>query len=288
MLNCIRRRFGFFLGLAGLIPVVLLVLYLGAAQPGLANSQARVSGEKAMAVEPLYFTQLLTETTAFTVHLPLVTNRFSIVPCQLSWFDDFSDPTSGWPNGDTVFGSAYYDQGVYRMIANNVGGYKIIAAVSPDWIVPNDAVIKVDAWIESIPPDAPGLSPSVGLVFGVGTVPIYDQLIWKEWYEFRVSLFEQRYEIWKWYLAGSDYDFTVLTSGNSSAILPELNTAHKLEVHRSDNMITLVINGTVLETFTDTTNPYAGDRTVGISAGHFDRAGFDNFEVTSTTCMPGQ
>jgi len=249
----------------------------------MADSQAGVSGEKAMAVEPLYYTPLLTETTAFTVHLPLVMNG-----CRFSYFDDFSDPASGWPTGNTVFGSAYYDQGVYRMIANNVGGYKIIAGVSPDWIVPNDAVIKVDAWIESTPPDAPGLSPSVGLVFGIDTVPIYDQLIWKEWYEFRVFLFEQRYEIWKWYLAGGDYDFTVLTSGSSPKILPELNTAHKLEVHRSDNSITLVINGTVMETFTDTTNPYVGDRIVGISAGHFDRAGFDNFEVTSTICMPGQ
>jgi hypothetical protein len=283
MSNCIRRRFGFVLGLTGLVPVVLLVLYLGAARPGMANPLARVSSEKIEAVESLYFTQLLTETTAFTVHLPLVMNG-----CRFSFFDDFSDPSSGWPTGNTVFGSAYYDQGVYRMIANNVGGYKIIAAVSPDWIVPNDSVIKVNAWIESVPPDAPGLSPSVGLVFGVSTVSIYDQLIWKEWYEFRVFVFEQRYEIWKWYLAGSDYDFTVLTSGNSLAILPELNTVQKLEVRRSDNAMTLVINGTVLETFTDDSTLYMGDRTVGISAGHFDRAGFDNFEVTSTTCMPGQ
>jgi len=283
MLNCIRRRLGFFLGLAGLIPVVLLVLYLGAAQPGMANSVVKVGGEKAIAVEPLYFTQLLTETTAFTVHLPLVMNG-----CRFSYFDDFSDPTSGWPTGNTVFGSANYDQGVYRMVANNVGGYKIIAAVSPDRIVPNDAVIKVDAWIESFPQDVLGLSPSVGLVFGVGTVSIYDQSIWKEWYEFRVFLFEQRYEIWKWSLAGSDYEFTVLTSGNSLAILPELNAVHELEVRRSGNVITLVINGTVLETFTDDSTLLMGDRIVGISAGHFDRAGFDNFEVTSTTCMPGQ
>lgn len=283
MSNCIRRRFGFLLGLAGLIPVLSLVLYLGAAQPGMANPVARVDGEKIIAVEPLYFTQLLTETTAFTVHLPLVMNG-----CRFSYFDDFGDPTSGWPNGNTVFGSAYYDQGEYRMVANNAGGYKILAAVSPDWIVPNDAVIKVDAWMEGFPSDVPGLSPSVGLVFGVGTVPIYDQLIWKEWYEFRVFLFEQRYEIWKWYLAGSDYEFTVLTSGNSSAILSELNTVHKLEVRRNSNAITLVINGTVLETFTDDSTLYLGNRIVGISAGDFDMAGFDNFEVTSTTCMPGQ
>lgn len=282
MLNCIRRRLGLFLGLAGLIPVMLLVLYLGAAQPGMANPQVRLSGEKAIAVETMYFTQLLTETTAFTVHLPLVMNG-----CRFSCFDDFSDPTSGWPNGNTVFGSAYYDQGVYRMIANNVGGYKIFAGVSPDWIVPNDAVIKVDAWIDSAPSGV-GLFPAVGLVFGLRTMPYQDELIWIDSYEFRVSPEQQHYRIWKWYYSAGNYDFTVLTSGNSSAILSDLNAVQKLEVRRTGQAITLVINGTVLETVTDTTNPYAGERSVGISAGDFDRAGFDNFEVTSTTCMPGQ
>ena len=282
MLNCIRRRLGFFLGLAGLIPVALLVLYLGAAQPGMANSVVKVGGEKAIAVEPLYFTQLLTETTAFTVHLPLVMNN-----CRFCYFDDFSDPTSGWPTGNTTFGSTYYDQGVYRMTMSAIGGAEIFGGVSPDWIVPNDAVIKVDAWIDS-PQSGVGILPAISLVFGLRTMPYQNQLIWIDWYEFRVSPEQQYYRIWKWRYSGGDYDYTVLTSGNSPAILPDINVVQKLEVRRAGDAITLVINDTTLETVTDTSNPYNGDRSVGIGGGDFYTAGFDNFEVTSTTCMPGQ
>lgn len=284
MQNRVGRRLNFVFGFAGLIPVLMLALYLGAAQPGMADPTTVMGSEKA-AVEPLYFTQLLTETTPFTVYLPLVMNYYADIPCQVFLFDDFSDPTSGWPSGNTVFGSAYYDQGVYRMVANNAGGYKIFAGVSPDRIVPNDAVIKVDAWIDSAP-EAYGLVPSISLVFGLGTMPFQDQLIWIDWYEFRVSPEQQYYRIWKWRSMGNQFD--VLTSGTSTAILPELNAVQKLEVRRTGNEITLVVNGTVLETINDDTNPYSGERLVGIGAGDFNRAGFDNFEVTATTCMPSQ
>lgn len=271
--RCLR---GLTLSLMGLIPALLLIGYFNAAQLQVAT--AAVSEEEDRDLTNVYLRDALSQTIILThtIYTPLVQRN-----CQSMLADDFSDPTSGWPVGATSFGKAYYDRGVYRLV-DDIPGYTLFGGVSPDWMVPNDAVIKVDTWIDDAPSGV-GILPSQSLVFGLQLYPVNGNLLWIDWYEFRVSPGNQYYRVWKWHNRGNNYD--VLTSGYSSAIFPELDTVQTLEVRRNGNAITLVVNGTVLETIVDSTNPYAGRRSVGVGAGDFYSVGYDNFEVRASGCI---
>jgi len=210
----------------------------------------------------------------------------NIQVAQVVWLDtpttfieNFSNPNSGWDTGKTVFGSAYYVNGEYRLTdPDDIGGVTLFEGISPDWIAPNDLEIKVEARIDE-GTTCTGCAPAMSLVFGLKTFPWEGELYWVEWYEFRVSPQNQAYWLWKW----SNWDeLEQLTSGTSSAILPNPQVMQTLEVHRSGDTITMLINGTELESFVDYDNPYSGRRSVGLGGGDFRVATYDNFQVSSS------
>jgi hypothetical protein len=217
----------------------------------------------------------LTETTAFTVYIPVVYNN-----CYTYRFDDFSDSTSGWPVGEASFGSSYYTGGEYRLVNDQVWMY--FAGVSPDWIVPNDVIVKVEGRIDE-GQSALGNWPSIGLVFGLTTYPFSGDLLWLNWYEFRVSPKNQYYALKKYSSMGDT--IRTVHSGNSPAIIPNLSAMQALKVRRSGNEITMIVNGTELATVVDDDDAYAGRLSVGLGAGDFYTATFDNFEVRSAGCI---
>jgi len=149
-------------------------------------------------------------------------------------------------------------------------------------MVPDDAVIRVDAWIDSAPHGL-GYYPAIGLVFGLGFYPYQGYMYWLDWYDFRVYPRDQRYALIKWGYGGESE--ITLATGNSDAILNDLKAVQKLEVRRSGNVMTLMINGTTLTTTTDEYSPYVGPRSVGISIGDSYSAAFDNFEVSASGCI---
>jgi hypothetical protein len=264
------------LSLVGLVAALLLGICLSSLRSSAASAFVPAAGAS-NSERGLGCASLLTETTPFTIYLPLVMNARD---CRSYIFDDFSDPASGWDTGTFSFGTFYYDHGVYRMTSS---GSWIFIGSSPEWMVPDNAVIRVNAWIDNAPQLGLGFSPAIGLVYGLGFFPYGGQMLWVDWYEFRVSPREQYYSLRKWRQAGEYYD--VLTSGNSSAIFPDLSAVQALEVQRNGNTVTLLVNGTVLGTVTDGASPYLGPRSVGVGAGDFYSAAFDNFEISVSGCI---
>jgi len=219
----------------------------------------------------------LTSTDSITVFLPLVARN-----CRPYLFDDFSNPETGWYSGTLSYGTFYYDleRDVYRITTNRA---QPLIGSSPEWMVPDEAVIRVDAWIDSAPDPDLGFSPAVGVVFGLGFYPYQGEMYWVDWYEFRVYPLTQRYALTKWRYAGSNS--VDLVTGNSDAIFPNLNAVQKLEVRRRGNEMTLLVNGTSLGSVTDSYEPYVGPRSVGVSGRDFYSAGFDNFEISASGCI---
>lgn len=262
------------LGLGGMGAVLLVGLCLCYGQPVTASTPASAAWSDSPKVERACASPL-TDTDSITVFLPLIARN-----CRSYVFDDFSNPASGWDTGTFPYGTFYYDNGVYRMVTNESQRF---VGDSPEWMVPDDAVMRVDAWIDNAPPDGLGFFPAIGLVFGLGFYPYQGKMYWVDWYEFRVYPRTQSYALLKWGYGGSSSD--TLVTGDSDAIFSNLNAVQKLEVRRSGNTMTLVVNGTTLTTITDSYNPYVGPRSVGVSGGDFYSAGFDNFEISVSGCI---
>jgi hypothetical protein len=214
------------------------------------------------------------ETEAYTVYLPCALRTYGVT-CLT---DDFSDPTTGWPNGAAIFGRAAYVEGVYRMI-DAPPLTMLFIGVSPDWEVPNDAAIRVRGRIDVGEDPSIGYYPSFGLVFGLKTYDAGGVPVWIEWYSFSIAPHAQYYSLKKWSSGGS---YTVLASGNSNAILTDPLAWQALEVRRSGDTMTLVVNDAVIRGVTDASNPYSGRRSVGIGAGDVFTVTFDDFTVCAS------
>lgn len=263
------------LSLGGIGAVLLVGVCLCYGQPVTASTPVSATWSDSPEPEQVCLLPLLSDTDSITVFLPLVARN-----CRSYVFDDFSNPASGWDIGTFPYGTFYYDNGVCRIVSNEARRF---IGDSPEWMVPDDAVIRVDAWIDNAPPDGQGFSPAVGLVFGLGFYPYQGKMYWVDWYEFRVYPRAQRYALIKWYEGGNAS--TPLVTGGSDAIFSDLKAVQKLEVRRSGNTMALVVNGTTLATITDSYSPYVGPRSVGVSGGDFYSVGFDNFEISASGCI---
>jgi hypothetical protein len=259
----------------GMLLMILALTYLDRMEPAIP-----VAGAPPERVERPITTRpasrfSLSETTPVSAYLPLVSHH-----CCSRFFEDFDDPGTGWLNGETVFGEAYYVDGEYRLVNQGINMW--FAGVSPEWIVPQDSVVRTEARIDG---GRFGQSddPSMSLVFGLKLGSVNDKSFWIEWYEFRITPLDQRYGLWEYSNLGDIYD--VIEYGNSNAIIPALDATQQLEVRRRDDEILLMINGTELATVVDDEYPFTGRRSVGVGAGDFYTVTFDNFEVRGTGCI---
>jgi CSLREA domain-containing protein len=190
------------------------------------------------------------------IFLPAVTRNY----CP-DFFDNFSNPASGWPVGEDTLVRYEYLNGEYRVLSKQAGYFYFFRAPTCDR---QNYAVETDARWVGTPGDL------YGLLFGI--TGNFSQL-----YIFDVNTDYRDYELLRLNANGTYTQIVPVTF--SSAIHPGTATNH-LKVTRNGNQITLEANGTVLGTWSDGT--ITGLTGVGLVSGPYNNlptsdARFDNF-----------
>jgi hypothetical protein len=202
----------------------------------------------------------ITFTPVATVYLPLVVNNYL---SPYSYFDDFSDPSSGWHTEDTGDVRVGYQNGEYEILLR-------YALWSAGILAPIDGVS--DCSVEADIRRHTGSEGLYGLIFGL--------VDWDHFYIFIVD---------------PDLGYYTVVIEDTAAWTPVIdwtfspyinwspNVANHLKVEQRGGQITVSINGHLLTTANDDT--YTGSLRVGLyadSASSFDPVSirFDNFRVS--------
>lgn len=196
-------------------------------------------------------------------YLPLLASD----PCTGPlYFDDFSDPNSGWASGEDDLRSWGYYAGEYR-IRLKVAGTNM--GMTPDLVLPADYRLEVDARQASSQPG------SYGLVFGIGVQGGQSEL-----YQFIVFANNQEYLLEK---KTRDGAWMTLIDWTYDAAIQQGSATNHLRVDRMGTAISLYANGAHLTTHHDGSFTGAG-RDAGVRAYSGDAAPvdmrFDNFRVS--------
>ncbi len=197
------------------------------------------------------------------VFLPVVARNY----CP-DFFDNFSNPASGWPVGEDALVRYEYLNGEYRVLSKQAGYFFFFRSPSCNR---ENYIVEADArWVGT-----PG--ESYGLLFGITSDS-------SQLYIFDVITDFRDYELLRLNADGSYTQIVPVTS--SSAINPGTTSNH-LKVTRNGSQITLAVNGTVLGTWSD--SAIVGLTGMGLVSSPYDNnpssdARFDNFSVTS---LPG-
>jgi hypothetical protein len=175
------------------------------------------------------------------VYLPLVLRNYSPPPL---YFDDFSDPGSGWPTSDTTDYALDYDSGNYRVQIKEDDRF---VWVSPQSLTFDGCTVEVEAWRST------GGNSSYGIVFGLDASA-------GKFYAFIVQPYNQQYALSR---RDGDSWVTLIPYTGSSHV--NFNMAHnRFRVTRDGSQIRLYVNDHYLASYTDST--YTGTRRVGIYA----------------------
>jgi hypothetical protein len=191
-----------------------------------------------------------------SVYLPVITRDYDP---SLLFFDDFSDPSSGWSDTDEGdFQYSYED-----------GEYEISAALS-GWLVGTGAPLEALSGNYSVEVDARRLSGS-DVQYGI---ELENEESWDS-YWFVVRPGSQSYALW---LSDND-ELTWLDGGISPYINPGDATNH-LKAERLGSEIVVSVNGQILTSVVDTTH-LGGWVGLAIWAGNSVPAvaRFDNYAV---------
>jgi len=193
------------------------------------------------------------------VFLPVSARNF----CA-NFFDDFSNPASGWPVGEDDLVRTEYLGGEYRIFIKSGDFTHLFRSPSCNR---ENYVVEADArWVGAS-------GSSYGIVFGI--TPGFSQF-----YLFDVSADFQNFV-----LARRDPgDFIIIVPPASSSAINGGTASNHLKVIRNGNQITLVVNGTTLGTWHD--SAITGSTGAGVySSPYSDRpisdARFDNFAMAS-------
>ena len=177
------------------------------------------------------------------VYLPFILRDLRSEPVPL-YFDDFSDPDSGWPVDDSGSVAADYDSGNYRVQIKEDDRF---VWVSPQSLTFDGCTVEVEAWRGT------GGNSSYGIVFGLDASA-------GKFYAFIVQPYNQQYALSR---RDGDSWVTLIPYTDSSHV--NFNKAHnRLRVTRDGSQIRLYVNDHYLASYTDST--YTGTRRVGIYA----------------------
>ena len=180
--------------------------------------------------------------------------------------DDFSDTNSGWPESATEGGRAYYEAGGYHIEVNDA---QLDLWAHPDWNMPNDLSIEVDATKISGTDDN-----------DYGIICRYNDTDTSTDYYFFI-------------ISSDGYAGIALSQGNDTTILSgenliqasgilQGNAKNHIRADCVGSQLTLYVNGIQVATANDSTLS-SGD--VGLMAGTFDVPNvnimFDNFFVSN-------
>ena len=259
-----RRRPGLRLSLIFVVPLTLALLCVLAFQSVEARSADVTSAAAlpdvfAVAHDPAWLTRAaeITSTSAVSVYLPFVARGYTYIP-PLSYFDDFSNPQSGWATGDTGNTRRTYVDGEYEILVRNPGWWA--GSLCPADKRPN---YTVEADMRNV--EGAGI---YGLIFG--------WVDWEHFYLLAVSPDVQRYAVLK-----RDGKWVQLFPWTSSyAVLP-FGAVNRLGVERKGALITPHINNQFLETIED--GAYPGELGTGLYAQADALSAatvrFDNFRI---------
>ena len=190
------------------------------------------------------------------VFVPAVTRNF----CPTRFFDDFSNPASGWPIVDTGNVRYEYLDGEYRILLRNAYWW---AGATPDVIAANDYNVSVDVR------NASGVYGSYGFMFGVSSDG-------GQFYTFEIDP-DGFWVIWR-FDAGSGW--TLLAIDSSGSIATGTATNH-LKLERNGALMNVYANGVLLASLSD--GAYTGERGVGVFVTSYDQGNvdvrFDNFDL---------
>lgn len=199
-----------------------------------------------------------TAVTSATIYIPMILHTG--IP---DYFDDFSDPTSGWLVANDYYAYANYYQGEYRVVSKWPGYLYLFLAPTDTRI---NYAIEVDArWVGAT-------GAGYGILFGVkpGYSQFYFVLVNTDYKEFVVGrvLGDQLYEL--------DYAFSdAIQAGNA---------VNHVRIERNGSEITVDINGRPATRFED--DLIQGHTEFGVLMmpynGQFSAdVRFDNYYVTS-------
>jgi hypothetical protein len=201
------------------------------------------------------------------VYLPVVGKNF----CGFSYFDDFSNPNSGWYVINDAAKTYAYVNGEYQMLRKYTydNGFS-----APDLVLPANYRVEVDARQPSTAKD------SHGLVFGLNTTgetwetyQFYELLVYPP---SQVFLLEKKDERDNW---------TTLIDWTYSPSIYQ-NSSNRLRVDRAGTRIDIYLNDTLVYTFYDGSFTGAG-RGAGLRVYSGDSAPVDTrFDNFSATCLP--
>jgi hypothetical protein len=197
----------------------------------------------------------ISATTAISIYLPIVSNNTFI------FFDDFSDPDSGWPINDSGDVQRSYQDGEYKILIqpeNFWGG-----SVPPLSDISN---YSVDAEMR-IPDGSAGF---YGLIF--------DRVDWDQFYVFVISPGSQIYAVLR-----HDPAWVLLTPFTPSSAIVSGSATNHLRVDRNGEQISVYVNDQLLISLSDNTY-FGSSNEVGLFAQSSDSVPatmhFDNFTVS--------
>ncbi|MCL4263407.1 MAG: hypothetical protein KJ069_09335 [Anaerolineae bacterium] len=207
-------------------------------------------------------------------YLPLIQ-----ASCDEQFFDDFSDPNSGWPVGPVVLNSqqlglTQYTNGEYLIHSDAAGAGYLFRPLAP---APGFENYEVETEVRFDVPTADGL---VGLVFGA----IIENSEVPRYYLFEIEPEVQEFRL----IRREDAASITIVDYTPSAAINQGTAVNHLSVIRSGAEITLAVNGTTLGTWSDSgiTGPgYTGLALRVRTSVTQANAYYDNFHLH--TCVPG-
>ncbi|MGD8474924.1 MAG: DUF11 domain-containing protein, partial [Anaerolineae bacterium] len=196
------------------------------------------------------------------IYLPLCSRNY----CP-DFYDDFSNPASGWAVMDDGYVRTEYLNGEYRVLSKQSGYFYLFQAPTCDR---QNYTVEVDARWASTP------GSSYGLLFGLASD-------YSQYYLFDMNTDYEQFRLLRRDPAG----FVTVVPVTDASAINSGTASNLLKVTRNGTGITLAINGTVLGTWYDGT--IGGLTGVGLVTNpYFDTPSsdgrFDNFAVAS---LPG-
>lgn len=192
------------------------------------------------------------------VFLPTIARNY----CA-DFFDDFSNPFSGWPTGESNFVLAQYLNGEYRVQSKQpfLFLFRSPACERDNYVV--EADMRWDGTASS----------DIGLLFGI-------KAGFSQYYLIDIFTDSQAYGI---YRRNTDGSFTSIGGGGPPNVRPGTQINH-IKVTRSGGQIILELNGGYAGTWFD--NTITGPTRTGLAMAPYEDAPiadarFDNFRVTT-------
>jgi hypothetical protein len=193
-------------------------------------------------------------------YLPAIFRNYCSGCCD--FFDDFSNPASGWYVGEDSLLRAEYLNGEYRVVVKPEGYLFLFRAPTCDR---ENYIVEADArWYGAT-------GNSYGLLFGLTSG-------FSRYYLFDMNTDYKQFRVYRREASG----FVAVVPATSSSAIQGGTASNHLKVTRSDGQFTLEINGTVLGSWSD--SAITGLTGVGLAVSSYSNrpnadARFDNFRV---------